>query len=112
MEGQMLEPSPCGSCGSRSQGGAPGQETVCGLHQNASWRRTSLPPAQGEMLGTALQAASARGRDQIVQRLLKHGANVNTQRGDYGIALQAASAEGHDQIVQQQLEHGADVNTQ
>jgi hypothetical protein len=35
MEGQMLEPSPCGSCGSRSQGGAPGQETTRGLHQNA-----------------------------------------------------------------------------
>jgi hypothetical protein len=58
-----------------------------------------LPPAQGEMLGTALQAASARGRNQIVQRLLKYGANVNTQRGDYGITLQ-------------QLEHAADVNTQ
>ena len=82
MEGQMLEPSPCGSCGSRSQDGVPGQETTRGPHQNApGGGRACLP--QGEMLGTALQAASARGRDQIVQRLLKHGANVNTQRGDY-----------------------------
>jgi ankyrin repeat protein len=31
------------------------------------------------MLGTALQAASAQGHDQIVQQLLEHGADINAQ---------------------------------
>jgi ankyrin repeat protein len=65
----------------------------------------------GNYYGTALQAAAARGHDQIVQRLLEKGADVNAPAGDdYGTALQAAAARGHDQIVQRLLEKGADVN--
>jgi ankyrin repeat protein len=56
--------------------------------------------AQGGGYGTAMQAASARGHDQIVQRLLEGGADVNAQGGYWGTALQAASIYGHDQIVQ------------
>jgi len=50
---------------------------------------------QRGMLGTALQAASAQGHDQIVQQLLEHGADINVQRGVLGTVLQAASAWGH-----------------
>lgn len=39
-------------------------------------------------------AAHKFGHEQIVQRLLEKGADVNAQGGRYGNALQAASAEG------------------
>jgi ankyrin repeat protein len=47
-----------------------------------------------------------------MQLLLKHGADVNAQGGDYGNALYAAYSGGYDKIVQLLLEHGADVNAQ
>jgi hypothetical protein len=50
--------------------------------------------------GSALYAA---GHDQIIQRLLEKGADVNAQCGYYGSALQTASCEGHDQIVRRPL---------
>jgi len=68
--------------------------------------------AQGGYYGNALQAASAKGHDQVVQMLLAKGADVNAQGGSYGNALQAASAGGHDQVVQMLLAKGADVNAQ
>ena len=56
--------------------------------------------AQGGGYGNALQAASARGHDQVVQRLLEAGADVNAQRGGgFSNALQVASAGGHDRVV-------------
>ena len=68
--------------------------------------------AQGGFYGTALQAASSGGHDQVVQRLLEHGADVNAQGGHYSTALQTTSVKGHDQVVQRLLKHGADVNAQ
>ena len=41
--------------------------------------------AQGGEYGTALQAASTRGRKEIVEMLLDKGADVNAQGGRYGI---------------------------
>ena len=40
--------------------------------------------------------------------MLKKGADVNAQGGEYGNALQAASVRGHDQVVQMLLEKGAE----
>jgi ankyrin repeat protein len=39
--------------------------------------------AKGGPLGNALQAASARGHEKVVQMLVSRGANVNANRGDY-----------------------------
>jgi Ankyrin repeats (3 copies) len=68
--------------------------------------------AQGGQYGNALQAASAGGHDQVVQRLLEAGPDINAKGGRYGNALRAASYEGHDQVVQRLLEAGADCNAQ
>ncbi|KAJ0135112.1 Glutathione S-transferase psoE [Fusarium oxysporum f. sp. albedinis] len=60
----------------------------------------------------ALQAASAGGHIQVVERLLNAGANVNAApAADRGrTALQAASAVGHIQVVERLLNAGANVN--
>jgi ankyrin repeat protein len=67
---------------------------------------------RGGAYGTALQAASAKGDDEIVERLLRAGADVNAQDGFFGTALQAASRNGYKRIVDRLLGAGADVNTQ
>uniref|UniRef100_A0A8H8CH39 NACHT domain-containing protein n=1 Tax=Psilocybe cubensis TaxID=181762 RepID=A0A8H8CH39_PSICU len=64
----------------------------------------------GGKYGTALQAASNRGHELVVETLLKHGADVNAVAGKYGTALQAACYRGHESVVQALLKHGADVN--
>ena len=51
--------------------------------------------AQGGWYGNALQAASSRGHEKVVQILLDKGAEINAQGGIYGNALQAASSRGH-----------------
>ena len=58
--------------------------------------------------GTALRVASSEGHEAIVNILLDHGADVNTE--DYFTALEAASSRGHEAIVNILLAHGADVN--
>jgi hypothetical protein len=68
--------------------------------------------AQGGDGGNALQAASARGHEQVVKMLLDNGADVNAQGRRYGNALQAASVGGHEQVVKMLLDKGADVNAQ
>jgi hypothetical protein len=68
--------------------------------------------AQGGEYSNALQAASDRGHDKIVDVLLSKGADVNAQGGFYGNALQAASTRGHDEVVEKLLSKGADINAQ
>jgi ankyrin repeat protein len=58
----------------------------------------------------ALQAASSKGHDMMVQILLDGGAYVNAHGGEYGTALQAASANGHINILKMLLRNGADIN--
>ncbi|KAK2765812.1 pfs domain-containing protein [Colletotrichum kahawae] len=59
--------------------------------------------AQGGRYGNALQAASERGHQEIIQMLLNNGADVNAQ---------AALERGHQEIIQMLLNNGADVNAQ
>ena len=49
---------------------------------------------------------------KIVQLLLDHGADVNTQGGHFGNALQAAAYARGGETVQLLLTHGADFNAQ
>jgi ankyrin repeat protein len=54
--------------------------------------------AEGGRHGNALQIASARGGEKVVQMLLDAGADVDTQGGEYGNALQVASFRGHEMV--------------
>ena len=64
--------------------------------------------AQGGEFGNALQAASYRGYEKVVQILLDAGADVNAQGGDYyDNALYAASYRGNEKVVQILLDAGA-----
>ncbi|KAJ6178877.1 hypothetical protein N7519_009338 [Penicillium mononematosum] len=61
--------------------------------------------------GTALQMASGRGWQNIVELLLAHGANPNTRGTQDGSSpIQVASFYGHQGAVEELLKHGADVN--
>jgi ankyrin repeat protein len=48
----------------------------------------------------------------VVELLLKYGADVNAQGGQYSNALQAASLGGFNAVVELLLKYGADVNAQ
>ncbi|KAL4867877.1 hypothetical protein BDV12DRAFT_186298 [Aspergillus spectabilis] len=80
----------------------------------ASWREDSkknnMINTKGGRCGNALQAASFRGHEKVVQILLDQGADINAQGGHYGNALQAASIRGQEKVIL--LDQGADVNSQ
>lgn len=56
--------------------------------------------AKGGNYGNALQAASSKGKLEVMQLLLDKGADINAQGVEYGDALQAASRGGNPEIVQ------------
>jgi len=62
--------------------------------------------------GSALRDAALEGHLNIVEDLLKAGANVNylPRISDEGSALMLAAQEGHFEIVKKLVESGADVN--
>ncbi|KAJ5062213.1 ankyrin repeat domain-containing protein [Bipolaris maydis] len=63
---------------------------------------------------TPLISAAQYGQPEMVQLLLRKGAEISAQGGGfkYGNALQAASKEGHERIVRMLLDAGAEVNAQ
>jgi len=86
--------------------------TRCGLE------RDQAPPAakgtidQPNGIGrTPLAIAAARGHVEIVNMLLKHGADLNVIDRIYGQSvLKFAACAGHEKIVKTLLAHGAKVN--
>ena len=60
--------------------------------------------------GTALSAATLKGKREFVRKLLDVGADPNARGGYYGNALQTACAEGYLAIVQMLIDGGADPN--
>jgi hypothetical protein len=59
---------------------------------------------------TPLQQACFKGNVNLVDRLIKYGANVNAQNGKFCGALHVAAYYGHVDIVTALLEANADVN--
>ena len=68
--------------------------------------------ATGDKGLTALLWAAKLGYRKVIIVLLDNGADVYTERWQYGNALHAASAEGHEVIVRLLLDNGVDVNAQ
>lgn len=61
---------------------------------------------------TPLMVAAVRGNLEIVQALLRAGANANANQADGGTSLMIASRMGFDEIVKVLLAADADVNAQ
>ncbi|KAJ6192456.1 ankyrin repeat domain-containing protein [Bipolaris maydis] len=61
---------------------------------------------------TPLISAAQYGQPEMVQLLLRKGAEISAQGGGfkYGNALQAASKEGHERVVEILIDAGAEVN--
>jgi ankyrin repeat protein len=59
---------------------------------------------------TALMAASSRGHSELVQLLIKRGANVNLKHYSGTTALMSAAGSGDESTVKALLDAGADVN--
>jgi len=70
--------------------------------------------AEGGYYGTALQAAAASiGKSkEVIELLLRAGADVNGTGGHYGKALQAALHSGHRKIARMLIDAGADVDVE
>ncbi|KAH8773371.1 ankyrin repeat-containing domain protein [Hyaloscypha sp. PMI_1271] len=107
--------------GETSRTNTPEEDISMSVALSSPAERSSTPEAAAEeeeeldedkkKYSSKLQAASAEGRIQAVEELLKAGENVNEESGPYsGTALQAASAGGYEDIVEILLEAGADVN--
>ena len=59
---------------------------------------------------TALLLASEGGHTEIVQQLLKSGANIDAQTKEGESALMKACRNGHDDVVKLLLDNNTDVN--
>ena len=59
---------------------------------------------------TLLHAASLDGLDDVVQWLLDHGANSNTQNSDHSTPINFAAMLGRPSIVRMLLDHSAHIN--
>ncbi|MEZ4292569.1 MAG: caspase family protein [Myxococcota bacterium] len=91
-------------CGDPARGRA-GRGPGC---RRAAARR-GADPAAGDAAGvTALHAAAAAGRGDVVELLLARGVFVDQAEFDGDTALANASALGHEAVVRILLAHGAD----
>lgn len=69
--------------------------------------------AHGHQYGTALQAASFGGHEEIVRVLLEQGAFVSaTDNGEYSSLLHAALASDHDHVAETLIDSGLQLVTQ
>ena len=74
-----------------------------GMTAHFDWNRKS------ESGHTGLYLASVTGHENIVRKLIQHGADVNADGGKYTYPLHAAAFEGHIYIVRILLDVGAHV---
>ena len=61
---------------------------------------------------TLLMIATSYGHKQLVEMLLKRGAEADAQNSNGGTALMAAAQYGHEQVAEMLIQHGAEVNLQ
>ena len=82
------------------------------VHAPAGVLRLTGTAGDYQLARTALQMAVESGNLEIIEILLKSGANVNAKPGRYGgaTALQLAAIKGFIGITRMLLHRGADVN--
>jgi len=56
--------------------------------------------------------AAIDGHKQLIELLLRRGAEIDKQNGKGGTALMGAAQEGHERAVELLLQRGAEVNKQ
>ncbi|KAE8440485.1 hypothetical protein EG329_007429 [Mollisiaceae sp. DMI_Dod_QoI] len=75
------------------------------------WRDAEIPPSQTNSRGdNLLTLAAAAGCRPICEALIKRGAQVDLQNGEYGSALAVAAWRGEIETIMYLIEQGADVN--
>ncbi|KAH9966341.1 hypothetical protein BGW80DRAFT_734307 [Lactifluus volemus] len=99
---------------SYGRGGPLYYSALCGFHEIADWLVITCSQDVNARAGseeTPLMVASKMGFLQVVQLLLKHGANPNITTAYGHTPLWVASYEGYLKISQLLIEYGGDVNT-
>ena len=71
---------------------------------------TNAIPLSRRNLDKPLLRATEEGHAEIVELLLKHGANPSASASGFGSALELAARNGHIKALELLLEHGADLN--
>ena len=61
---------------------------------------------------TTLMDAAIDGHKQLIELLLRRGAEIDKQNGKGGTALMGAAQEGHERAVELLLQRGAEINKQ
>ncbi|KAJ6551881.1 ankyrin repeat-containing domain protein [Mycena capillaripes] len=65
---------------------------------------------QEDGAGNVLQEAALEGLTDMVEILIRNGADVNTKEGEYDSVLHAASVRGHEKIISILIDHGVDID--
>lgn len=83
-------------------------EWLLGRGADAAMKELKSSAAKFE---SALGTAAYHGHSDVVDCLLRHGANPNLRSSEYGTVLQIAAVGGSMRVTQQLLNAGAEVNT-